>query len=486
MGICPCQRDRAKDCGSLERLHSASGSNCQSDTALAGFRTDEVLIREVDPLASAYLLLAPLEANALVRAEFADSHTPCVIRVLPKHKGQSPVREQTLKSMLQLDHETALKVYEVCQDASNLYIVMESFDGGELGDYLAEQGYLQEKTAAHILSQVLTFLAHCHQLAIAHRDLDLQCIVFKEEPNEDTSSVKVMGLENFEIRGAESAPTCFTAPEVVAGAASEKADVWSCGVLLYILLSGRNPFENYECSSVLMKLKTKGFSFPPAIWGHVSQEAIDLILLTMNSRPEARPSAKQCLAHPWIRHFSRLRTLLAHTANTHIDLWACETSIKKSVLYFMINRVIDEAELAKLSAKFTELDRDGDGFITQSELLAYFGETMSLEQAISETRKIMLRLESNTHGFIDYSEFLLASFPSEILLSHKHLKTTFDALDRDCSGKISATELRSFFRIQSAESLSKWQEMTQEVRCSEDGELDFSEFEALMTKALED
>ena len=493
MGICPCSRDdhRSPEGDKGESLVNlvVKDAALGNETAQVGFHADELIVREVDPLSAYYRLLGQCKPDTLIRAEFAESQQPCVVRVSPKDTRSSPRRgtESMLRTLLTLDHPHALKVYEVCQDSKNVYVVMEAFDGGELGDYLSEQGYLLEQSAALVMQQVLSCLAQCHRLGLVHRSLDLQTLFFKEPPSEDSMHVKLGGFENYDVMEAKSqfSPSCFTAPEVQMRKVTEKSDIWSCGVLLYVLLSGRNPFENYESSSVSQKLKSKGFSFPPAIWSHVSQDAIDLILLMMNNRPEARPTAVQCLAHPWVRHFARIRTLKVGRLSS-LDLRAGDVSIKKAVLYFMINRVIDESELAKLSMKFTSLDADGDGLLSQAELLAYFLESLPRDQAEAKVKKASVRLTTNMNDMLDYSEFLLSCYSVQSLLSHNNLKVAFDTLDRDGSGNISTLELRNFFRIQSSEGILQWKELTEEFDDSGDGEINFSDFEALITKTLKD
>ena len=475
MGICPCRRDQ-----SGEPLYDAL--KIIPNQEQPDGHPEKCPIKAVASFAALYTLQAPLDAGArILRAESVEGHKPCLVRILPKPGDGSLVlaRISTLELLLKLDHPSLLKIYEVCQDEANLYIVSEPFEGGELEEYLQTKGYLAEKQAALVLHQVLTALTRCHQAGIIHRALDIQSLVLREPPSEEKIAVKVRGWENFEImmENGELSFTWFTAPEMAKGECSPKCDIWSCGVIMYILLCGRPPFGSSKPS--LSRLKAKSLSFPPSIWSHVRRDAIDLIMMMLDERPEARPSALQCLAHPWIRHFSRMRSLSSRPGRpSSADLRATGTSIRKGVLLFMIIRTTPDSELSRHSAAFNGLDKDGDGLITPDEFLSGLLDSLPKDRANSE----LSRLSFSPTAKISFSEYLLAAFDVETLISHDKMRTAFDTMEKNGAGNVMLVDLKLSLRVNpSAE--AQWKALIADLEAEEHA-ISFSDFEALIIKAL--
>jgi len=145
-----------------------------------------------------------------------------------------------------LDHPNILKLYEVYTDEKRYYIVTELCKGGELFDEILKKGIFTEKEAAKIIQQILQAVAYFHELNIVHRDLKPENVLIDKELNNTLkiidfgTSIEVQEHENLTNTHGTS---YYIAPEVLNKKYNKKCDVWSVGVILYILLSGKPPFD---------------------------------------------------------------------------------------------------------------------------------------------------------------------------------------------------------------------------------------------------
>jgi calcium-dependent protein kinase len=151
----------------------------------------------------------------------------------------------------------------------------------------------------------------------------------------------------------------------------------------------------------------------------------------------------------------------------------------------MVERMGDKEEIATIAEAFRALDADGDGAISLKELTKGYRKRMNTAKAKETAENVYKTIDFNNSGAINYSEFLLASINTEKLLSSANLRIVFDSFDKDKSGQISASELRELLMVDGAEQMEElWQQLISMTDSSGDGELDFDEFEDLMTRVM--
>ena len=172
-----------------------------------------------------------------------------------------------------LDHPNILKLYEVYSDEKRYYIVTEYCKGGELFDEIVKKGTFSEKEAASIIKQILQAVAYFHDLKIVHRDLKPENVLIDKELN-DTLKVIDFGT-SIQIKDGEfltntHGTSYYIAPEVLKKKYSEKCDVWSVGVMLYILLSGTPPFDGKDDTEITENVKIGTFKMNSKIWKDIS------------------------------------------------------------------------------------------------------------------------------------------------------------------------------------------------------------------------
>ena len=400
----------------------------------------------------------------------------------PKHK----LRE--LKVLKELDHPNILRVFELYEDKNRYYIVMEFCAGGDLFSRLQHVRRFTEVQVGKIMYQLLSAVGYCHQRFIIHRDLKPENILL-EEKEDLTIRIADFGSSSFldpkkKLSGVHGS-AYYIAPEVLKEAYNEKCDLWSCGIILYILLTGKPPYHGRTEKEIIAAVFDGDLDLS-GLQG-VGQEARDLTTQMLNRNYRLRISAAEALKHPFI-----LKSRQADASSgpqltatlSNLKAFNGASKLKDAIHTFIATQIATQADLKDLREAFQTLDKNGDGKVSREELLAKYRETMSSGSAEKEVADIMTRVDTNNSGFIDYTEFLAASLDKAKHLSQQNLETTFSLFDKDGSGKISAEELRGMLEGAVGEGDLRLRQLIQEVDQNGDGEIDLKEFKALVISRL--
>jgi calcium/calmodulin-dependent protein kinase I len=206
--------------------------------------------------------------------------------------------------MKKVDHPNILKLFEVFEDDDYFFLVLELVEGLELFDKIVDRGNYSEKDAANIVKQILEAVKYLHEEGIVHRDLKPENLLSAGEGEGEVVKVADFGFaKNF---GEEKLVTScgspgYVAPEVLTEDSYTNAvDMWSVGVIIYILLSGYPPFYDESPPKIFKKITEAKYDFDDPVWDDISDLAKDLIRKLLVKDPSERLSAKKCLKHPWI------------------------------------------------------------------------------------------------------------------------------------------------------------------------------------------
>lgn len=205
--------------------------------------------------------------------------------------------EREIIIMKLLAHPNVLRLYDVWETSKALYLVLEYVEGGELFDLLVERGPLQEQEAIKYFRQIVLGTAYCHALGICHRDLKPENLLLDASLNVKLADFGMAALEsNGKLLETSCGSPHYAAPEIVSGLKYHGAasDVWSCGVILFALLTGRLPFDDENIRNLLLKVQAGSFEMPLEI----SSEAQDLIWQMLTVDPMQRVSTAEILNHP--------------------------------------------------------------------------------------------------------------------------------------------------------------------------------------------
>eukprot|EP00010_Vexillifera_abyssalis_P005818 CAMPEP_0201553284 /NCGR_PEP_ID=MMETSP0173_2-20130828/22743_1 /ASSEMBLY_ACC=CAM_ASM_000268 /TAXON_ID=218659 /ORGANISM="Vexillifera sp., Strain DIVA3 564/2" /LENGTH=348 /DNA_ID=CAMNT_0047963963 /DNA_START=14 /DNA_END=1060 /DNA_ORIENTATION=- len=230
--------------------------------------------------------------------------------------------KREIQIMKQLDHPNILKLFEVYEDDEVFYLVMELVQGKELFDKIVERGQYSEKDAAHIVRQILSAVEYLHKNDIAHRDLKPENLLSAGNAEKEVIKIADFGFsKNF---GEEKLMTScgspgYVAPEVLTCESYDKSvDMWSVGVILYILLCGYPPFYADNAPALFKKIMEVQYDFDDPSWEEVSESAKELIRNLLVKEPEKRFTAAQCLKHIWVTGEDASDKMLSN-ANTNLE-----------------------------------------------------------------------------------------------------------------------------------------------------------------------
>jgi calcium-dependent protein kinase len=399
-------------------------------------------------------------------------------------------RLREIRVLRTLDHPNILRCYELFEDRSRFYIVMELCSGGELFDAIAKRRSLSEAQAAKVMHQLLSCVAYCHEKKVIHRDLKPENILLEDNDGELNIKVADFGSSAF-IDPSGRLSGCFgsayyVAPEVVEGSAyNEKCDLWSCGIILFIMLTGKPPYEGTNERQILENVRRKPFNPSNYQFNGVSSEAIDLIYKLLKIDSRQRLSAAEAVNHPWVQHYrTNASTLELNSALQNLRGFNSNYKLKDAVYTFLATNVITQAETRSLRETFQAVDINSDGRLSSEELLRLYMSFTHEREAHREVEKILAEVDSDKSGFVDYSEFLKACMNYEKVVSKSNLEIAFNAFDTDGSGSISAQELKEV--LSGGQSLQDdvWRELIGEVDSNGDGTIDLKEFTHLMLSKI--
>ena len=385
--------------------------------------------------------------------------------------------KKEIEILSSLHHPSIIRIFEYFEDDRRLYIVLEKCDGGELFDMITNRKFLGESVAATIIKQILSAVAYMHENGIVHRDIKPENILLEE--HEDYVNLKIIDFGTATRFGLNEklneivGSAFYLSPEVVNNSYGPECDLWSCGVILYIMLSGYPPFDGKNNIEIFNKITKMQFDYSKSIWNGVSDSAKDLVskLLSPSSK---RISAKTALNHPWLvsqsAHLTP-RLELIENLKTNLQVFQTRNKLHSAITAFISNQIISSKETKHLREIFKALDLNGDGKLSREELvLGFDSENTDLVD------KVMQKVDADKNGFIDLDEFLQAALDEQQMLSKENLKKAFDMFDLDGSGSISFSELKTVLGVGQAAGKKIWDEIMVSKKQMDDSEISFKEF----------
>lgn len=334
--------------------------------------------------------------------------------------------------LAEVDHPNIVRIFEVVEDEKTLSIVTELYEGGEMFDRVVREKTFSEQFAAGLMGELMSAVTHCHSKGVVHRDLKPENILFETKAPNSHIRVIDFGISRKMLKGAmlrrKYGTPYYIAPEVLKGDYDEKCDVWSCGVILYVLLSGEPPFNGVNSRAILQRVASGRFAFRNPIWSHISSEVKSLISRMLTVSPAARPSAQEVLLDSWIQgvfrpagDFPLMREHLVQLTRFNLT-----QKFKHATYMYIASHYLLVKEAESLRGSFRLLDQDGDGRISSSELSEGY-ERGSLR--LPDINQVLKMADTDQNGYIDYTEFLTAAMDWQHRLNTSYLESAFAAFD---------------------------------------------------------
>ncbi|MCL7023740.1 hypothetical protein MKW94_026808 [Papaver nudicaule] len=294
------------------------------------------------------------------------------VKIISKSKMTTPISIEDVRREVKIlkclsGHTNLVKFYDACEDFNNVYVIMELCEGGELLErILSRGGRYTEEDAKAIILQILGVVAFCHLQGVVHRDLKPENFLFTTKDDDAPMKLIDFGLSDF-VRPDERlndivGSAFYVAPEVLHRSYTLEADIWSIGVITFILLCGSRPFWARTESGIFRAVLRADPNFDDSPWPDVSPEAKDFVKRLLNKDHRKRMTAAQALTHPWLRDeisIVPLDILIYKLVKSFFRA----TPLKRAALK-CLSKALTEDELVYLRIQFQLLEPNKDGRIS--------------------------------------------------------------------------------------------------------------------------
>ncbi|KAI3681902.1 hypothetical protein L6452_36708 [Arctium lappa] len=345
-------------------------------------------------------------------------------------------------------HKHLIHFYDACEDANNVYIVMELCEGGELLDrILSRGGRYTEADAKLIIVQILSVVAFCHLQGVVHRDLKPENFLFMSKSEDADMKLIDFGLSDF-IRPEERlndivGSAYYVAPEVLHRSYSLEADIWSIGVISYILLCGSRPFWARTESGIFRAVLRADPNFDDIPWPSVTPEAKDFVKRLLNKDYRKRMSAAQALTHPWLSSESHpipLDILIYKLVKSYLHASPFKRAALKA-----LSKALTEDELVYLRAQFMLLEPNKDGRVSLDNFRMALMRNATDAMKESRVPDILNAMAPLSYRKMDFEEFCAAAISTyqlEALETWEQIgSAAFEYFEQEGNRTVSVEEL---------------------------------------------
>ncbi|KAL1531774.1 Calcium-dependent protein kinase 10 [Salvia divinorum] len=392
-------------------------------------------------------------------------------------------REVEIMSSLP-EHANVVKMRAAYEDAEAVHLVMELCEGGELFDRIVARGHYSERAAAAVAKTVAEVVRMCHHNGVMHRDLKPENFLFANKKENSALKVIDFGLSVFFKPGERFSEIVgspyYMAPEVLKRNYGPEVDIWSAGVILYILLCGVPPFWAESEQGVALAILRGVIDFKREPWPQVSESAKSLVRQMLEPDTEKRLTAQQVLDHPWIQNAKKAPNVpLGDIVRARLKQFSGMNRFKKKALRVIAEHLsVEEVEIIR--DMFALMDTDDDGKITFEELKAGMRKVGS-QLADPEIKLLMDVADVDGNGVLDYGEFVAVTIHLQRMENEGHFHKAFTFFDKDGSEYIELDELREALVGDSGEpELDVLNDIMREVDTDKDGKISYDEFVAMM------
>ena len=399
-----------------------------------------------------------------------------------------------VENLMLLNHPNIMKLYEYFYEKDNIYIIMEYIRGDELFNKINEVGKFSEETAAIIIKSIFQGIAYCHSLGIIHRDIKPENILIPlGSVNVDYTLLKIIDFgASVLMKGGKKISFRFgtpyyIAPEVLQQSYDEKCDIWSIGIILYLLLTGSVPFDGENDEEIWKKIISEEINYSSSKFKSLSKESKDLLKKLLVKNPDKRISASEALEHIWIKKYAphtKVNRVFCRKIFNNLKNFEEKSQFSAAVVTFITNYMMNDDELKLLKKLFFELDIKGKGVITKEDLFRGMNENFDHKITKEEVDLIFSKIDYDNNGTISFDEFLKAAIDKQKLLTEEKLKAAFALFDMNGDGDIEAKELQEVMGSNNDIEDNVWAKMIAEVDLDGNGVIDFEEFKVMMRKLI--
>ncbi|KAH0700510.1 CDPK-related kinase 5 [Solanum tuberosum] len=378
------------------------------------------------------------------------------VKVIPKSKMTTAIAIEDVRREVKIlraltGHSNLVKFYDSYEDHTNVYIVMELCEGGELLDrILSRGGKYSEDDAKTVMIQILKVVAFCHLQGVVHRDLKPENFLFTSK--EENAQLKAIdfGLSDFvkpderlnDIVGS----AYYVAPEVLHRSYSTEADVWSIGVIAYILLCGSRPFWARTESGIFRSVLKADPSFEEQPWPTLSSEAKDFVKRLLNKDPRKRMTAAQALGHAWIKNSHNIEVPLDILIFKLMKAYMRSSALRKAALR-ALSKTLTVDELFYLKEQFALLQPSKNGTISFDNVKTALMKHATDAMKEARIHDFLASLNALQYRRMDFEEFCAAALSVHQLEAfdrwEQHARCAYEIFEKEGNRAIMIEELAS-------------------------------------------
>ncbi|KAL3932694.1 MAG: hypothetical protein SGPRY_000602 [Prymnesium sp.] len=326
------------------------------------------------------------------------------------------------------------------------YLVMQSCSGGELFDRIANKN-MTEQDAAIAVQDIIAALRYIHGKRIVHRDLKPENVLYKDkEPGSPLKLIDFGLAIHLAPKAFESevcGTTSYMAPEVLNGRYQTECDLWSLGVMVFFMLSGKLPFSGRNDAEKEAKILSGQLSFSNPSWEKISPDGKDFVRSLLVADPHRRMSGKKAQNHPWITKSSvRSDTTINEDVIKTLKQHAQQTRFQRAMRHKMAT-LLTSQELHQLRNMFESLDADGTGTVSIEELNRALRDATALDDEASKALSSLnlTNFDLDGDGEIDWREFVGGCVQDHHIYNEENIERLFNEIDADGSGSLSLKEI---------------------------------------------
>lgn len=337
--------------------------------------------------------------------------------------------------LCKLDHPNIGKFYEAYEESGYYHIVMEFIKGTNLYKTISERSNLTLRDICEISYSILRAISYMHSHGLFHKDIKPENIIFAKPGVFSTLRISDFGMspsyylqnQPFDFQSSQ-----FMAPELIRGEYNPKSDLWSVGIVLYILVTGTFPYKG--CENPEQSLKHGEYNSEPLLRHNVCQELRDLIFKLLKANPSYRINLPEALDHPFFSLLNDQDCVIDEGVFRSIQEFSLKTQIEKEILYHLAFCNTD-SELQKLKESFEQLDPSNTGVINYVDFKYLFEKI--LKKSSKEIEDAWEGLDFHKLGKINYSQYIAATLKNLEFLKEERIQNLFNVFDINNSGYIS-------------------------------------------------
>lgn len=413
------------------------------------------------------------------------------VKSIPKEKivRNLKLMKRELELLRIVSHPNIIKFFETFEDQRYVHIVMEECTGGDLFDHLITNGQYTEQETAILLRKIIAAVNHLHHQHICHRDLKPENFLFQSP--DKLSEVKIIDFGLASKFGDEQMHTVvgtpyYVAPEVLKGNYGKECDVWSLGVLMYVMLAGYPPFYGDSQQELFRHIMKGVYNFDREEWSDVSAEARDVIASMLVVNPAKRVTLDEVLQHEWFSIFeAQRRPPVPLRILERLKYHNRPRKLRREVLKVVV-KMLSSDEIAELRQAFVALDSANTGFITVEQLqqaMASAGLRLAEKEITSNCKVGIVEEADYLHqGQLNYTEFVIATLDRKKVVTEEVLYNAFQQFDTQNRGFITPENLASAFKFAGYEAdPTEYSALIKEYGLTED-KIDFENFHHILSK----